>query len=172
MSIGGYSGNEEAWVPRVMVRRRGEAPLASTFVSLIEPYERQSGLAAARRLAVQTMDGEAFSDSNVALEMTLATGERDLFLSLDPQNPLAFAGRVAVQPDWNLRTDAQACWVRRDAQGRVQAVALWQGERLAIGDVELRLRDQTDFIQVRLAGRQPEVVAGDPAQLSAVEARP
>ncbi len=172
VSIGGYSGNEEAWVPRVMVRRSGEAPLASTFVSLVEPYEQQPGIASARRLGVQTMSGEAFPQGNVALEIALAAGGRDLFLSLDPQNPLAFDGHVAVQPDWNLRTDARACWLRLDAQGRVRAIALWQGERLAIGGVELRLQGRTDFIQISLVGRQPEVVAGDPAQLGEVTAEP
>jgi hypothetical protein len=172
VSVGGISGNEEAWVPRVMVRRRGEAPLASTFVSLIEPYEQQPGIASARRLDVQTVSGEAFPASNVALEVTLAAGGRDLFLSLDPQNPLAFQGHVAVQPEWDLRTDARACWVRLDAQGRVRSLALWQGEQLSLGGIELRLQGKTDFIQISLEGGAPTVIAGDPAQLGEVKARP
>src|SRR5262249_13743246 len=38
----GYSAEEsEVWIPRAMVRRQSaEAPLASTFVAVIEPYEQ------------------------------------------------------------------------------------------------------------------------------------
>src|SRR5262249_46543717 len=36
-----WATNEAAWVPRVLVRRRAEkGPLASTFVGIIEPYEK------------------------------------------------------------------------------------------------------------------------------------
>ena len=49
-------GGEEVWIPRVMVRRHNAenaeiAPLASTFVSVIEPYEKTSKIAAIRRMA-------------------------------------------------------------------------------------------------------------------------
>ena len=49
----GIYGEASEWVPRVMVRRTAQnAPLESTFVSVVEPYEGASKIAAAHRVAV------------------------------------------------------------------------------------------------------------------------
>jgi hypothetical protein len=37
VSLWSFADTEEAWIPRLMVRRR-RAPLASTFVGVLEPY--------------------------------------------------------------------------------------------------------------------------------------
>ena len=49
-----YSSTKEAWIPRLMIRRRakGGGPLASTFVGLIEPHGGESVIRDARRLSL------------------------------------------------------------------------------------------------------------------------
>ena len=57
VAVGLYGGTADAWIPRVLVRRRAEqAPLASTFVGVIEPYEQQPAIAGIRRLGLETSD--------------------------------------------------------------------------------------------------------------------
>ena len=67
VAVKGYESDESAWIPRVMVRRQSAvAPLASTFVAVIEPYEGKSNLAQIRRSGPET------------LEITLCDGRRDV----------------------------------------------------------------------------------------------
>lgn len=64
------SSTEEFWIPTVMVRRRAsQAPLASTFVSVLEPYEKRSRIRSIRRRP----------EPGVAVEVQLASGEVDLW---------------------------------------------------------------------------------------------
>lgn len=105
---GSFQSMEEAWIPRVMVRRQtGQEPLVSTFVSVIEPYEQLSNIAAVRRIPLQR-------DSEVALEIKLSDGRRDLFVAADP----AFPRVITVENGGSFRLDGELGWTRLDADGR------------------------------------------------------
>lgn len=137
ISIGPYNSTEQAWIPRIMTRRQSDkAPLASTFVAVMEPYEKQSGITGIKRLALETPDGQAYPDSFVAVEVALADGRRDIIISADAENPLGLkpARGVLVQKDWNLRTDAELCMVRLSKDSKVEYVSLSNGAFLQVGD--------------------------------------
>jgi len=130
--VGGYSSGQEAWVPRAMVRRRGEEPLATTFVGLIEPYEGERVVSAVRRLPLATPDGAPCPDANVALEVTLADGRRDLIVAADVENPLGLAphfgeGARMVAEGWGPCPAGELSVTRVDAGGKVGISALWAG---------------------------------------------
>jgi len=117
-----YDSSVETWIPRVMVRRRAEqGPLQSTFVAVIEPYEDAPAIATVRRLPLVAEGGAPYPDACVALEITLEDGRRDLFVTMDVENPLGPApeGGTVVQADWGLRMAGDTCWVRRGAGGEV-----------------------------------------------------
>ena len=102
---------------------------------------------------------------------------RDLFLAADTENPLGSRPgdrhqHVLVQPQWDVRTDAEACWVRSDGDGTPRSIALWQGRNLTVGDVTVVLRAEVEFIQIALADGKATVVAGDAAQLAEVRGLP
>jgi hypothetical protein len=145
---------EEAWIPRVMVRRQGvDSPLASTFVSLIEPYERRSNITGIRRLSLQTAHGGLYPASSVAVEIHVADGRQDLIIAADAENPLGLspslsADRVLVQEEWGVRLEGELCLVRRDATGAVRPIALCRGRAVAVGDVALTLQDGAEFIEI------------------------
>jgi hypothetical protein len=106
---------DETWIPRVMVRRRADvAPLSSTFVDIIEPYEGASNIAAIHRLSLETADGKPYPDTCLAVEIGLADGRRDLLVSADVENPLGLSpslseGGKMVQKEWGLATNGELC---------------------------------------------------------------
>ena len=167
-------GTEEAWIPRIMVRRQNQTegePLASTFVSIIEPYEGISNIAKIRRLPLETPDDVKYPESNVALEIQLANEHHELFVAADVENPLGLSpsrteDRVIVQKEWGLRFDGELCVVRRDADGKVRRIALCRGNSVSIGDVDLKLKQDIDFLEVNINNGVISVVSGNPEDIS------
>ena len=78
--VGHFDSQEEAWIPRVITRRRGEDGLATTFVGLIEPYEGAPLIASVKRIPE--------GPSDVRLEITLADGRSDLIVIGDDGHAL------------------------------------------------------------------------------------
>jgi hypothetical protein len=172
VSLGGF--NEEAWIPCVMVRRQAsESPLASTFVTIIEPYEGASSMARISRLPLETPEGASFSDQNAAVEIQLADGRRDLFVAADAENPLGLGPSrsshdALVQKEWRLRLDGELCMVRRDAAGEIKRIVLCRGNSVSIGEVVLKLKRDTDFIEVSLDEGRASVVSGQPEDIQEI----
>ncbi len=125
VSIGGFNANDEAWIPRVMVRRARDAagdavgstpltpPYATTFVGVIEPYDARPIIAGARRLALDD------ARQHVALEIQLADGRRDIVVALDDA---AAVSRSLTRKACGFDFDGDLCLVRYDAAGHVQRV--------------------------------------------------
>jgi hypothetical protein len=156
------SGSREAtWIPRVMVRRQSKkAPLASAFAAVIEPYEKTANIVRIRRLPLETPSGDTYPDANVAIEIQLADGRRDLIVAADIENPLGLSPSLAkdhvlVQKEWRLKLDGQLCFVRLDAKSRVRRVAIYKAKSASIGDFTLTSELEADFMEVRVdkAGR-------------------
>jgi hypothetical protein len=173
ISIGGFDANDDEWIPLLMVRRQGPAPLASTFVTVIEPHEGKSNITGIRRLPLATAKQESFPDPNVAVEVTLADGRRDLIVAADVENPLGLSPsrterRVLVQPERGLRLDGELGMVRWDDGGKVQRIALCKGRSLSVGDIVLNLKSDTDFIEVASSRGRARVVAGSRGAVQAI----
>ncbi|KKN15719.1 hypothetical protein LCGC14_0983090, partial [marine sediment metagenome] len=114
-----YNSTAETWIPRIMVRKTstGTETLASTFVAVIEPYENKSNIKSIRRLPLESLESAPFSDANVAVEIQLADGAKDLIAASDVENPRNQSpawkpNQLYRQPEWNLQTDGQWCWIR------------------------------------------------------------
>lgn len=61
-------GEEEAWIPRVMIRRRSRGgTLASTFIAVLEPYQKHPQIDGIQR------------SSPTSVDVTLCDGRRDRF---------------------------------------------------------------------------------------------
>ena len=146
VSLGYDEKNAEAWIPRLMVRRSGEKPLESTFVSVMEPHIGRPAIAAIRRLSLESAANERASDSHVAIEITLADGRQDLIVALNAKEPLA----PVNQPDWELHLEGELCWIRRSAEGKVQKMALAAGKTARIVDVELVLPEGVQFREAKV----------------------
>lgn len=160
ITFGGYYTNNETWVPRALAQRTGKtAPLASTFVAVLEPYEKSSNIAAINRLPLVKRSGKACPDSDAAVEITLADGRRDLIISRDTEN--SPHPEMLTQEKWGLSTDCELCMVRLRADGSVERIVLSKGSYLGIGDFTVKLKAKTDFVELAIAGGQPKIISGD-----------
>lgn len=167
----GFDGSDEAWIPRVFVRRRAAlAPLASTFVAVLEPYERNPSVRAVRRLPLVSADGAACSDGDVAVEVLLATGERDLLIAVDTEeggrSPVTSANassprRMRLQRDWGLRYDGGLCMVRRDGDGRLTRIWSHGGTILQAGDVRVMTKKTGEPAEIWFEIGAARVITGD-----------
>jgi len=174
ISVSGFSGHEEAWIPRVMTRRTAaQAPLASTFVAVIEPYEQHSGIAAIHRLPVKTENGAAYPDSYVAVEIARAEGGRDVLVAADVENPLGNGPSrsddrvMVVAPD--LKSDAELCLVRTTADGGISHVAVCRGAMVKAGDIEIRLKKSADLVEIAFdKDGNASIVSGAASNVDAV----
>jgi hypothetical protein len=156
---------EDAWIPRVMVRRRtASGELSSTFVGITEPYVGCPAVTSAQRLAVVEVNSGTAA-TPVAVEITLASGQTDLVVAADPGT--AVEGRTADQPSMSLRVperevrlDGDLCVIRLDASGKVERLALWQGRGVAVGDLEVALEAASEFVEVEMTDQGSWIVAG------------
>jgi len=170
-----YNSITESWIPRLMIRRQAkQAPLASTFVAVIEPYGKTSNIAKIQRLPLTTASGQAYSDAHVAVEVERTDGGRDLIVAADVENPLGATpsrakDRVLAQQAAKLQLDGELCLVRRDRTGKVTRIALCRGTSLTVGDVCLKLKTAADLVEVRFDdGQRASVVAGKPDGVEAI----
>ena len=72
--IGHYGDRNERWLPRLVQRHRGEAPLTSVFAGVLEPCDSAPAVRGVRRL---DGGGGADVDEPVELEIALAGGGVD-----------------------------------------------------------------------------------------------
>ena len=150
-----------------MVRRRSEkAPLASTFVSVIEPYGDKSRIASTRRLPLYDADGVQYPDPNVAIEIAFCDGSRDLLIAADVENPLgleptaASKGAKLIQPDWKLQLEGELCVVRKDKAGKIKWIALCRAGSIAAADVRMELKGIQEYMEIVFDEQGRRVVAG------------
>lgn len=147
------SDDTEVWIPETIVRRRGVAPLASTFVSVIEPYDKASAISSIKRLPLCSPSGAAYGDANVALEITLTDGRRDVFIAADAENPLALLPSLAsdgvlLQKDTGIRLAGEMCMVRLGRSGEIELVVLCKGKRVDVGKLAYDAGKGVDFAEV------------------------
>jgi hypothetical protein len=161
-----FEKTSEAWVPRALVCRRGpQAPLASTFVSVLDPYEKQPNVTSVRRLGLETADGKPLSEANVALEIRLADGRRDVVIATDVENPLgltpaAVPGQIVVQKGASIRLDGQLAVVRFEATGKPQRMVICLGKSLTAGQTAVRANISTELVEVALGPGGAKVLHG------------
>ncbi len=109
------------WMPQLLVRRQAEAPLASVFAAVEEPYSGRSFIRSVERVALEPAD-----DGAVALRVTCGDTVDTIISTLDePPYPervsadgVAFNGKLGV--------------VRR-VNGKTTGAWLFEGEKLTGG---------------------------------------
>lgn len=167
---GSYGTSEEAWIPSVMTRRQSnKGPLSSTFISIIEPYEGASKIVSTRKLPLTTLDGKAFPESEVAVEVVSSAGCKDLFIAADADNPVKLAEhKILVQKENGVRTDGDLCMIRRLNGGAIQKIVLCRGSVVVAGNVTIRMKKPVDFLELRFDKNRPILETGNANDIQSV----
>ena len=155
-----YDSSNEGWIPRVLVKRtaaEGEVSLTSTFVAVIEPYEKKTNISAIRRLPIEAADNGHQPESCVAVEVTGTAGIRDLTLALEESDRPPAA---VVQKDWNLSFEGEFCVIRKDGNNQVRHIAIGKGTKLQIDDLVLKLKPDGSPLEFSFEGDRPTVISG------------
>lgn len=175
VAVGLYGSTAEAWIPSVLVRRRtSQSPLASTFVSIIEPYEGKSRLGTIRRLRLENSDGSACSDAQVGIEIRLADGGRDLFISSNVEDPGTSDFRTSGVPpilekENSVRFKGDLCLVRFANSKQPKQVLFCQGRLLRVGELLVRVNDENSCFEIDLNHTAAPVVAGPANAVEVIE---
>ena len=160
VALRGFGGNETAWIPRVMVRRQSDAaPLASTFVGVIEAYEGAPGIAGIRRLSMEGEIEHGRQLTDVGVEIDLADGRRDVILTRDVENTVRDGGQM-LRRDWSMRTDGELCIVRRGPDGLASTIVICNGKSFRAGDTALDFENRTEYAEVGFESGAPVILAG------------
>lgn len=166
VSVNGFSGTDEAWVPSVIVTRRAEqAPLKTTFVGVFEPYEDTPKIRSVRRVELESADGRALGDEFVGLAIELADGRRDLLIMAHKSQPNSGgaerpgSGLVTVR-EFRADFDGELCVVRFDSAGKAFRVLSCGARLLRVGGLHVRGRDAASSFEIDVGRPGDPVVAG------------
>lgn len=151
----GLYGSESRWLPRVYTERTSDAaPLASTFVSIIEPYEGSRLFESIARTSPP--DSAPGDQQPVSIVFKRADGLTDVFLYGPSQTQSELTA-----PGLDIQVAGELACVTVSAAGPLRA-SLWNVSRLKAGDWELNVAPDAGFLEVDLSEGRATVVSGDP----------
>ena len=114
-----YDRYPEEMLPGIAVNRKNEdgKELETTFISVYEPYINGTEFVSeVKRLVVE---GEADNNKGAAAFMVATRYGTDLILAADIQNK-----GIMVQKDWNVKTDASLCVLRKTMDGKKKLIMM------------------------------------------------
>ena len=92
-------------------------------------------------------------------------GQRDIIISAD-------VGKVMVETESGLKFGGEICWVRRAKSGEVKKIIICRGDYLSIKKVEIKLKKQTDFIEIDFDKKSFSVISGKPEDIQKIIINP
>ena len=157
VAMGVYDNMSSAWIPRIMVRRRGPEGLASAFVSVCEVYGQQRAVTRIRRLSLATRAGLAYGDMQVGISIEMADGHVDWLILADTENPLRTApdwtdGLVVHDGQRTATLAGEVGWVRWAPDGTVARMGVARGELTAGA---WRVQGYADSVWIECDGGRP-----------------
>jgi oligo-alginate lyase len=170
VAVGLYGGTADAWIPSVLARRQAEKPpLASTFVSVLEPYETNSNIAAIRRLELQDGEGKPCPEGDVGIEIQLPDGSRDFFISRNVEAPAGHGPSLLVEKENGVRLVGDLCLIRFNAAKQPERLLFCRGKSLRAGNVLVQAKDDQASFEIDLGKQNAPVVSGPVEALEHIE---
>ena len=162
VAVGLYGGTAEAWIPSVIVRRQAtNAPLNSTFVSVLEPYQHRPNLEKSERFDLP--DGECAilaSRTDGRLEIVISRNSEDT-----PQtNPLTF-----LTPAGPVRFMGDFCAIRLGPTKEPERILFCQSEWLELGKVRVQSRKPNASCEIDLTHPDAPIISGSPADVELIK---
>lgn len=146
---------EDFWIPTLMTRRQGTAPLTSTFVGVLEPFERTPRVRAIRRL-------DLGNDAHVAVECVLEDGRKDVWIAAD--------GDAALREKTSgLEVRGQMAFARWSAKGELEHLAVAEAQGAGAGDVALELTRKAAYVELAFADGRAVLLSGDARDIKSLK---
>ncbi|MFH1744464.1 MAG: heparinase II/III family protein [bacterium] len=159
----GLFGGEEEYLQRAMIRRTKEdAPLASCFAAIIEPYENQPAIAEIVRIPMAANENSIISDGDGVVTLKIDTEKTHVIGFKQTQE------ETLEEPTMALRTDSEFCFLSIN-QNKIERIVLCHGSYLRCGNTIVRLKHTQQFIEIAINEDSAQVVAGDARMVDSVQ---
>lgn len=133
-----------------------------TFVSVVEPYKTNSKIVSINRLTTQSAN-LAQSDYDTAVEVQLENGVKDLHVFVDYMDLYNIKGTnklTTTVPSWNITTDAETVFVRKNGSQIVDLVMAY-GTTVTIDGFTLTASSKQEYMEVKWVNGTPKLVRGN-----------
>lgn len=165
VTTGLYNEDAEAWIPSIAVTRSNGDSLASTFVSIIEPYEHTRILSEIRRLPVIDATGDFCPGSCVCVEVTMRDGTRDIIFTADPEHMTGSnfscpGVGCSFTGDWGL--------VRMFPDGTVSYFAAYGVTQMTAGEFEVEMSGVNNLFECTFDDQKTIIQNGSMATLKKI----
>jgi hypothetical protein len=143
------TSTEQFWIPTILTRRQSShGPLTSTFVAVLEPYERQPRLRSIRRLDLETPGGKKLGDSHVAIELSLDDGRRDVWIAADAEDPV----NIIYERTHALQLRGELAFGRWNPAGALELLAAAGAASVTAGDVKIEPKGKAGLVEFSFEG--------------------
>ena len=164
-SVPGYytSDKKEQWNPSLVLRRQGDAPLKSTFASILEPFALNPSVARANRVSISrpNQSAAATQPSDIAIELQINDARRDWIVSLDVEaSPLKPEALYDLNMGF-LKSNAELLWARQKASGEIERLALCRGNKVVTGALSLECNATVSFLEIAFEENKARVLSGN-----------
>ena len=140
-------GHEGFQLPTVINEKIVEEGEIAAFVSILEPYSRESKIVQARRLNCISLNDRLEHDSNVAVEVKSVKGFTDLIILTDPDINKHNLDVFIDTEIGMVKTDAQSCMIRYDEKGNLILIRASKGSYLKIDELNFQIADTEDITE-------------------------
>lgn len=154
---------DASWLPMLMVRRTAQAaPLASTFVSLLETWRGKPVVKGAIRPEMRDENDQPVSEANVVIQVALAGGGMDMIIARDVEDPLKRNPGADFMHAENLRLkfDGDFGFVRWDGPRTIGSVVLCNAKSLLVQGMQIRMKEVAPHLEIAFTQGQARVLYG------------
>ena len=135
------NGHEGFQLPTTIIEKQVAEHEIATYVSIMEPYSRESKITGAKRLPCMSGLNQIDVDRHIALEIQSVENFTDVVILLDPDIEKEFSDVSVETKMGNIRTDAQSCLLRFDPSGKPVYISASAGSYLMINETEYEVME-------------------------------
>ena len=139
-------GHEGFQLPGIVTERTVEEGEVATFVSVLEPYSKESKVVSTQRLSCVSSDNTDY-DENVAVTVETYKQKRDIVILLDGDLSQEKRDVTVDSEIGDIKTNCQFCLIRYDEQGTIELIRASKGDYVQIDGERFEV-ENTDEVTV------------------------
>lgn len=166
-----YGSATEVWIPCLVTRRAApdNAPLTTTFLAVIDPYDKEPNLREVRRLPLLDANGNDAGPDAAAIEITRKDGRRDVWLL--PAPGMTECRLPGQEMQLTGLSEGAIAVVTFGEQG-VERAVLCKAMGLDAGRVSITMKKAPDFAEMEMRDGTPSFAHVDADCLDKVRILP